>query len=68
MARRLEWAIRQHRDLAEDDLDELQAEYEDVIRQPKEAHERKYDKKEISVLNKRLEQANQALRTHRLYH
>jgi hypothetical protein len=66
-ARRLEWAIKQHRDLAEDDLDELQAEYEDVIRQSKEAHERKYDKKEIAVLNKRLEQANQALRTHRLY-
>ena len=66
-ARRLEWAIKQHRDLAEDDLDELQAEYEDVIRQSKEAHERNYDKKEIVMLNKRLEQANQALRTHRLY-
>jgi hypothetical protein len=38
-ARRLEWAIKQHSDLAEDDLDELQAEYEDVIRQSKEAHE-----------------------------
>jgi hypothetical protein len=30
-------------------------------------HERKYDKKEIAMLNKRLEQANQALRTHRLH-
>ncbi len=59
-ARRLEWAIKQHRDLAEDYLDEHQAEYEDVIRQSNEAHERKYDQKEIAMLNKRLEQANQA--------
>ncbi len=60
-------AIKQHRDLAEDDLDELQAEYEDVIRQSKEEHERKYDQKEIAMLTQRLEQANQALSTHWLY-
>jgi hypothetical protein len=34
----LEWTIKQHHCLAKDDLDELQAEYEDVIRQSKEAH------------------------------
>ncbi len=66
-ARRLESAIKLHRDLPEDDLDELQAEYEDVVRQSKEAHERKYDQKEIAMFNKRLEQGNQALRTHLLY-
>jgi hypothetical protein len=48
-------------------LDELQAEYEDVIRQSKEAHERIYDQKEIAMLNKRLEEANRALMTHHLY-
>ncbi len=31
----------------QDDLDQLQAEYEDVIRQSKEAYELKYDKKEF---------------------
>ncbi len=66
-ARSLELSIKHHRDLAKDDLDELQAEYEDVVRQSKEANERRYDQKEITMLNKRLEQANQALRTHQLY-
>jgi hypothetical protein len=53
---------------AADDLDELQAEYEDVIHQAKELYARKYDQPEehIASLNKRLDQANQALRTHRL--
>jgi hypothetical protein len=59
-ARRLEFATKQYRDLAEDDLDELQAEYEVVIRQSKKVHERKYDQKEIAMLNKRLDQGNQA--------
>ncbi len=40
-AKRLEWAIEKHRDIAEDDLDKLQQDYEHVLRQSKEAHERK---------------------------
>ncbi len=49
-ATRLEWAIKQHRDLAEDDLDELQAEYEVtvIIRQSKEVYERKYHQMDIA--------------------
>ncbi len=53
----MKWAIKQHRDLAEDDLDELQAEHWVVIRQSKEVHGQKYDQKEIAMLNKRLDQA-----------
>ncbi len=40
----LEWAIKQHCDIAQDDMDKLQKDYEDVLRQInlKEAHKRKY--------------------------
>lgn len=37
-ARRLEWAVDQHLDRAEDDLEELHADFNDVLRQSKEAH------------------------------
>jgi hypothetical protein len=57
-AKRLEWAIEQHRDIAKDDLDKLQQDYEHVFRQSKEAHERKYDQQHIDALYKRLERAN----------
>ena len=66
-ARRLEWVVDKHRDGAELDLEELHADFKDVLRQSKEAHRRKYDQEHIAALNKRLEQANQALRAHRLY-
>jgi ElaB/YqjD/DUF883 family membrane-anchored ribosome-binding protein len=66
-ARRLEWVVDKHRDGAEDDLEELHADFNDVLRQSKEAHKRKYDQQHIDELNKRLEQANKALRAHRLY-
>ena len=65
-ARRLEWAIEKYRDIAEHDLDELQRNYEDVLRQSKEAHERKYDQGHIAELYKRLELAKKSLRTHGL--
>jgi hypothetical protein len=32
-ARRLKWAIKEHLDRAEDDLDKLQSDYESVLRQ-----------------------------------
>ena len=61
-ARRLEWVVKQHLDRAEDDLDELHADYIDVMRQSKEAHERKYDQRHIVDLYKQLDTANRALR------
>ncbi len=67
--KRLEWAIKKHRDIAKDDLDKLQQDYEDVLRQSEQAHERKYDQQHIDALSrcKRIELANQAVRAHRLY-
>ncbi len=52
---------------AEDDLDKLQADYEAVLRQSREAHERKYDQSYISDLTKRLDAANKSLRQFHLY-
>ena len=65
-ARRLEWAIEKHRDIAEDDLDRLQTDYEKVLRRSKKAHKRKYDQRHIAELYARLERANQRFRTHGL--
>jgi hypothetical protein len=49
--------IRQHLDRAKDDLDELQADYEPVLRQSREAHERKYDQAHTSYLTERLDKS-----------
>ncbi len=45
----------------------LQQDYEHVLRQSKELHERKYDQQHIDALYKRLERVNQAVRAHRLH-
>jgi hypothetical protein len=66
-AMRLEWAIDCHRNIAEDDLEELHADHCAVIRQSKEAHERKYDRHYIADLVKRLEATNKSLRELNLY-
>jgi hypothetical protein len=66
-ARRLEWAIGKHCDIAKEDLDQLTEECADVIRQSKEAHERKYDQHHIATLYERLERVNQRFQTHGLY-
>ena len=42
-ASRLEWVVGEHLHRAEDDLDQLQADFEGVLRQSKEVHFRKYD-------------------------
>jgi hypothetical protein len=68
-AKRLEWVIevfeehldRDHR--AEDSLDKLQSEYEAVLRQSREAHERKYD----HDLPMRLDAVNKSLSQFHLY-
>jgi hypothetical protein len=66
-ARRLEWVIGHHLDRAEDDLEELHADYLAVLRESREAHERKYDQEHIAELNKRLEATNKSLREFRAH-
>ena len=58
--------VERHLDRAEDELEELHADYIDVMRQSKEAHERKYDQRHIADLYKQLETANRLLRARRL--
>ncbi len=59
--------IKDHLDRAEDDLDQLQSDHESVLRQSREAHERKYDQAYISDLTKRLDAANKSLHHFHLY-
>ncbi len=50
-ARRMEWVVDQHLVRAEDEHNELQRDFEAVLRQCKLARERKYDQATISYLN-----------------
>ena len=61
-ARRLEWVVDQHLDRAEDELNQLQADFEAVLRQSKEARERKFDQVHIADLYRQLETAHMRLR------
>ena len=62
-ARRLEWAIDCHRDLAEADLNGLQAEFETQLRTSREAVVgRKDDRLYIKSLQKQLECAHERFR------
>lgn len=61
-ARRLEWVVDQHLDRAEDELNQLQADFEAVLRQSKEARERKFDQAHIADLYRQLETAHMRLR------
>ena len=61
-ARRLDWVVERHLDRAEDELDQLQADYIKVLCRSKEASERRYDKEHIADLYTQLEAANQCLR------
>jgi hypothetical protein len=56
-ARRLEWVVDQHLDRAEDEQNQLQHDFEAVLRQCKQARERKYDQTTISYFNKQLDTA-----------
>lgn len=64
-ARRLEWAIDCHRDLAKADLNALQAEFERVLRTSREAVGRSDDRLYIKSLEERLESAHKRFREHR---
>lgn len=61
-ARRLEWAINSHRDLAEADLNALQAEFERVLRTSREAVGRRDDRLYIKSLEEQLASAHQRFR------
>jgi len=65
-ARRLEWAIECHRDLAEADLDGLQAEYERVLRTSRQAVGRRDDRLYIKSLQEQLECAHKRFRNLRM--
>jgi hypothetical protein len=60
-ARRLEWVVDQHLDRAEDVLNQLQRDFEAVLRQSKQALERNYDQKHISYLNEELDTARRTI-------
>jgi hypothetical protein len=51
----LEWVVEQHLDRVEDELNQLQADYEDVLRKSKNARERKFDQEHIVDLYQQLE-------------
>jgi hypothetical protein len=53
-------------DRAEDELDQLQKDFEAVLRQSKDARERKYDQQHMADLNKQLETTHRTLRAFRL--
>jgi tellurite resistance protein len=61
-ARRLEWAINSHRELAEADLNALQAEFERVLRTSREAVGRRDDRLYIKSLEEQLASAHQHFR------
>jgi hypothetical protein len=58
---RLEWVVDQHLDRAEDEQNQPQRDFEAVLRQSKQARERKYDQKHISYLNKQLDTARRTI-------
>ena len=66
-AGKVKLVIKEQLDWAGDDLDKLQSDNGSVLRQSREAHERKYDQAYISDLTKRLDAANKSLRQYHLY-
>ena len=60
-ARRLEWVVDQHLDRAEDEQNQPQRDFEAVLRQSKEARERKYDQATISYLRRQLDTARETI-------
>ena len=61
-ARRLEWAIDAHLDRAEAETDQLQTDFEQILRESKEVGFRKYDQQRIADLVQQLENAHRRLR------
>ena len=61
-ARRLEWAINHHRDLAQSDLNGLQGECERVLRRSQSAAVRRDERYYIKSLQSQLDDAHKRLR------
>jgi hypothetical protein len=64
-ARRLEYAIDRYREIAEDDIEELHADFSAVLRESKEAYERNYDQAYIADLKGKLAAAFKNMRESR---
>ena len=64
-ARRLEWVI-EHLDRAKADMDQLQTDFEQVLRRSKEVHFRKYYERRVVELEEMLENAHWRLRGQRI--
>ena len=60
-ARRLEWAVNSHRDLADGDLSRLQTDFERVLRTSQSAVLRRNDRDYIKSLQDQLERAHKSL-------
>jgi hypothetical protein len=60
-ARRFEWVVDQKLDRPEDEQNQLQRDFEAVLRQSKQARERKYDQATILYLNKQLDTARKTI-------
>jgi hypothetical protein len=60
-ARSLEWGVDQHLDKAKDEQNQLQRDFEAVLRQSKQAREKKYDQEHISYLNEQLDTARRTI-------
>jgi len=60
-ARRLEWVIEEHLDRAKADMDQLQTDFEQVLRRSKEVHFRKYYERRVVELEEMLENAHRRL-------
>ena len=58
--------VESHLDRDEDELEDLHADYIDVLRRSQSASEWQYDKERIADLYKQLETANQLIRARRL--
>ncbi len=59
-ARRLEWVIDELRDLADADMDLLQTDFEQVLRQSREVHFWNYDQHRVAELKELLEKVQRA--------
>ena len=64
-ARRLEWVVENHLDIAEAEQAQLQADFEEVLRTSETVRFRKYDQQRIEHLENWLEQAHKRLRAER---
>ena len=61
----MHWVVERHLDRAEDELEELHADYVDILSRSQKASERRYDQEHIADLYTQLETANRLFRDSR---